>query len=82
MTLLLLLYLHHITLWSPHGEICIFLLCDFQSIRSNLSNPDTDGAEEVSFLVRGVLISEVEMHARLVVFGVGKGVQFRKDVFS
>ena len=38
----------------------------------NLSNPDTNGAEE-----RGVLISDVEMHAR-VVLGVGKGVLFRE----
>ena len=39
-------------------------------------NPDTNGAEKSS----GVLISEVEMHAR-VVLGVGKGVLFR-DVSS
>ena len=31
----------------------------------------------MSLLVRGVLISEVEMHAR-VVLGVGKGVLFRE----
>ena len=40
------------------------------------SNPDTNGAEE-SALFRSVLISEVEIHAR-VVFGVGKGVLFRE----
>ena len=40
------------------------------------SNPDTNGAEE-SALFSIVLISEVEMHAR-VVFRVVKGVLFRE----
>ena len=48
-------------------------------IQWNLSNPDTNGAGESVIVseVRGVLISEVEMHAR-VVLGVGKGVLFRE----
>ena len=49
------------------------------SIQWNLSNLDTNGAGESVIVseVRGVLISEVEMHAR-VVLGVGKGVLFRE----
>ena len=48
-------------------------------IQWNLSNLDTNGAGESVIVseVRGVLISEVEMHAR-VVLGVGKGVLFRE----
>ena len=48
-------------------------------IQWNLSNLDTTGAGESVIVseVRGVLISEVEMHAR-VVLGVGKGVLFRE----
>ena len=45
-------------------------------IQWNLSNLDTNGAGE-SVIVSEVLISEVEMHAR-VVLGVGKGVLFRE----
>ena len=39
---------------------------------NTMANTDTNGVEE-----RDVLISEVEMHAR-VVLGVGKGVLFRE----
>ena len=48
-------------------------------IQWNLSNLDTNGAGESVIVseVRGVLISEVEMHTR-VVLGVGKGVLFRE----
>ena len=41
------------------------------------TNQDTNGAEESSIVSEGVLISEVEMHAR-VVLGVGEGVLFRE----
>ena len=52
------------------------ILCRYMHL---LSNRDTNGAEEsvVVSEVTGVLISEVEMHAR-VVLGVGKGVLFRE----
>ena len=46
-------------------------------IQWNLSNPDTNRAEESVIVSEVSSISEVEMHAR-VVLGVGKGVLFRE----
>ena len=57
-------------------SVGLYYSCESLSLLyRNISNQDTNGAEEVSLL--GVLVSEVEMHAR-VVLGVGKGVLFRE----
>ena len=48
-----------------------------ECVQWNLSNPDTNGAEESVIVSEVSSISEVEMHAR-VVLGVGKGVLFRE----
>ena len=56
------------------GTVCIYTLCSVFGIQWNLSNQDTNGAEESVAVSEVSSFSEVEMHARVVCTWSGKSV--------